>query len=220
MAVAAERLADKLAAIREHLGDETASLRRVAGTAHWNPESLPHGMEPGLGRDRLLRGAEPPPARRRGSRRLLCSPRIRGRRRRGRDRSRDRRDHRPRLRDRPRRGPASEPAPRRGAGARRLRTRRGGGALRAARLGRATETSSPASFMDYLCPTAPDLPTADDRPPGVAVAVPAARSEGARRGHDDERAGGDRERRRRRARPRRRRACRSLPAASGSCSQR
>jgi 2-furoyl-CoA dehydrogenase large subunit len=48
VAVAAERLADKLAAIREHLGDETASLRRVAGTAHWNPESLPHGMEPGL----------------------------------------------------------------------------------------------------------------------------------------------------------------------------
>ena len=48
VAVAAERLADKLAAIREHLGDPAASLRRVAGTAHWNPESLPPGMEPGL----------------------------------------------------------------------------------------------------------------------------------------------------------------------------
>ena len=48
VAVAAERLADKLAAIREHLGDATASLRRVAGTAHWNPEALPPGMEPGL----------------------------------------------------------------------------------------------------------------------------------------------------------------------------
>jgi 2-furoyl-CoA dehydrogenase large subunit len=47
-ALAAERLAAKLEAIREHLGDENASLRRVAGTAHWNPEALPPGMEPGL----------------------------------------------------------------------------------------------------------------------------------------------------------------------------
>jgi 2-furoyl-CoA dehydrogenase large subunit len=48
VALAAEQLAAKVAAIREHLGDETASLRRIAGTAHWNPESLPAGMEPGL----------------------------------------------------------------------------------------------------------------------------------------------------------------------------
>jgi 2-furoyl-CoA dehydrogenase large subunit len=48
VALAAEKLADKIAAIREHLGDTTASLRRVAGTAHWNPEALPSGMEPGL----------------------------------------------------------------------------------------------------------------------------------------------------------------------------
>ena len=48
IALAAERLADKIALIREHLGDEAASLRRVAGTAHWNPEALPAGMEPGL----------------------------------------------------------------------------------------------------------------------------------------------------------------------------
>jgi len=48
VAVAAEQLAAKVAAIREHLGDESASLRRVAGTAHWNPEALPTGMEPGL----------------------------------------------------------------------------------------------------------------------------------------------------------------------------
>jgi 2-furoyl-CoA dehydrogenase large subunit len=45
---AARRLREKLDAIREHLGDPEASLRRVAGTAHWNPESLPEGMEPGL----------------------------------------------------------------------------------------------------------------------------------------------------------------------------
>ena len=48
IALAAERLGDKIAAIREHLGDESASLRRVAGTAHWNPEALPAHMEPGL----------------------------------------------------------------------------------------------------------------------------------------------------------------------------
>lgn len=48
VAAAAEQLADKIAAIRGHLGDDEASLRRVAGTAHWNPESLPDGMAPGL----------------------------------------------------------------------------------------------------------------------------------------------------------------------------
>jgi 2-furoyl-CoA dehydrogenase large subunit len=48
VAAAAERLAAKITAIRAHLGDATASLRRIAGTAHWNPESLPAGMEPGL----------------------------------------------------------------------------------------------------------------------------------------------------------------------------
>ncbi len=48
VAAAAERLAEKIAAIREHLGDESASLRRVAGTVHWNPEALPDEMEPGL----------------------------------------------------------------------------------------------------------------------------------------------------------------------------
>jgi 2-furoyl-CoA dehydrogenase large subunit len=47
-ALAADRLAEKIAAIREHLGDGGSSLRRVAGTVHWNPESLPPGMEPGL----------------------------------------------------------------------------------------------------------------------------------------------------------------------------
>ncbi|HEY6075739.1 MAG TPA: xanthine dehydrogenase family protein molybdopterin-binding subunit, partial [Gaiella sp.] len=48
VALAAERLAGKIATIRAHLGDETASLRRVAGTVHWNPEALPPEMEPGL----------------------------------------------------------------------------------------------------------------------------------------------------------------------------
>jgi 2-furoyl-CoA dehydrogenase large subunit len=48
VAAAADRLADKIDAIRAHLGDATASLRRVAGMVHWNPEALPPGMEPGL----------------------------------------------------------------------------------------------------------------------------------------------------------------------------
>jgi 2-furoyl-CoA dehydrogenase large subunit len=48
VALAADKLARKIDEIRDHLGDESLSLRRVAGTAHWNPEGLPPGMEPGL----------------------------------------------------------------------------------------------------------------------------------------------------------------------------
>jgi 2-furoyl-CoA dehydrogenase large subunit len=47
VAAAADRLAAKIAAIREHAGEEL-SLRRVAGMCHWSPESLPEGMEAGL----------------------------------------------------------------------------------------------------------------------------------------------------------------------------
>jgi len=46
--LAAQKLAAKVDRIREHLGDESLPLRRVAGIVHWNPESLPPGMEPGL----------------------------------------------------------------------------------------------------------------------------------------------------------------------------
>jgi len=46
--LAAQKLAAKLQAIRDHLGDDSLSLRRVAGVAHWNPDALPQGMEPGL----------------------------------------------------------------------------------------------------------------------------------------------------------------------------
>jgi 2-furoyl-CoA dehydrogenase large subunit len=46
--LAAQKLAAKIDAIREHLGGEPLSLRRVAGFVHWNPEALPPGMEPGL----------------------------------------------------------------------------------------------------------------------------------------------------------------------------
>ncbi len=45
---AALKLGAKIDAIRAHAGDESLSLRRVAGMAHWNPEGLPDGEEPGL----------------------------------------------------------------------------------------------------------------------------------------------------------------------------
>ncbi len=45
---AALKLRAKIDAIRAHAGDESLSLRRVAGMAHWNPEGLPDGEEPGL----------------------------------------------------------------------------------------------------------------------------------------------------------------------------
>jgi len=45
---AARTLRAKLDAIRAHAGDESLSIRRIAGMAHWNPEGLPAGMEPGL----------------------------------------------------------------------------------------------------------------------------------------------------------------------------
>src|SRR4029077_9342183 len=43
--LAAQKLAAKIAAIRAHAGDESLSLRRVAGIAHWHTEALPPGME-------------------------------------------------------------------------------------------------------------------------------------------------------------------------------
>ena len=46
--LAARKVAAKVAAIRAHAGDEGMSLRRVAGLAHWHPDGLPEGMEPGL----------------------------------------------------------------------------------------------------------------------------------------------------------------------------
>ena len=45
---AARKVAEKATAIRAHLGEPELSLRRVAGVAHWHPDALPEGMEPGL----------------------------------------------------------------------------------------------------------------------------------------------------------------------------
>ncbi len=45
---AARRIRAKVDAIRAHLDEPEIPLRKVAGMAHWNPEGLPEGMEPGL----------------------------------------------------------------------------------------------------------------------------------------------------------------------------
>ena len=45
---AALKLRAKIDAVRAHAGDDSLSLRRVAGLAHWHPEGLPPGEEPGL----------------------------------------------------------------------------------------------------------------------------------------------------------------------------
>lgn len=45
---AARVLRAKVDAIRDHAGDPSLPLRRVAGMAHWDPAGLPPGTEPGL----------------------------------------------------------------------------------------------------------------------------------------------------------------------------
>jgi 2-furoyl-CoA dehydrogenase large subunit len=45
---AARRVREKMDAVRAHLGEPELPLRKVAGTIHWHPEGLPDGMEPGL----------------------------------------------------------------------------------------------------------------------------------------------------------------------------
>jgi 2-furoyl-CoA dehydrogenase large subunit len=46
--LAAQKLAAKVDSIRAHIGDDALTLRRVAGLAHWHPDALPPDMEPGL----------------------------------------------------------------------------------------------------------------------------------------------------------------------------
>jgi 2-furoyl-CoA dehydrogenase large subunit len=45
---AARRVRAKVDAIRAYVGEPELPLRKVAGMAHWNPEGLPDGIEPGL----------------------------------------------------------------------------------------------------------------------------------------------------------------------------
>ena len=218
-AAAADRLAEKIAAIRAHLGDESASLRRVAGTAHWNPEALPAGMEPGLAVTAYYAAPNllPPDAEDRiassASHGFVADVAVVEI-----DRDTGEVDG-ARLRHRPRRRPPAEPAARRGPGAGRPRPRSRGRALRAPRLRRGRQ---PAHGVVHGLPRADGARPADaeDRPPRVADAVPPARREGPRRGDDDERPG-----RRSRTRSRTRSGAttssrRSRRVASGSCSRR
>jgi 2-furoyl-CoA dehydrogenase large subunit len=46
--LAARRVREKVDTVRAHLGEPELPLRKVAGTVHWHPEGLPDGMEPGL----------------------------------------------------------------------------------------------------------------------------------------------------------------------------
>ena len=45
---AARRVREKMDAVRAHLGEPELPLRKVAGAIHWHPEGLPDGTEPGL----------------------------------------------------------------------------------------------------------------------------------------------------------------------------
>ena len=186
-------------------GTERVSLRRLAGTAHWNPDGLPAGLEPGLQRDRVL----PAPN--------LAAPDED-------DRVASSAAHgfiadvavvevdretgavavldyvtvhdagrllNPLLADGQVRGGFAHGARRRAA--------------RAAPLRRGRQPADRHVHGLPLPDGAGDA-AAPDRPPRDAVAVHAARRQGPRRGQHDERAGRDRERRRRRARAGRRRA--------------
>ena len=133
---AALKLRAKIDAIRAHAGDESLSLRRVAGMAHWNPEGLPAGEEPGLAAVAFWAPPtlDPPDADDRVASSAahgfivdICAVEV--------DRETGR-GERARLRHRPRRRAAAQPAARRRTGARRLRPRGRGGAVRAPRLRR------------------------------------------------------------------------------------
>ena len=166
--------------------------------------------------DGVLRRAEPRPARRGRPGRLLGRPRLHRRRRRRRGRAGDRRGARARLRR-----PCTTPA---GCSTRCSPTARCAAASPTASAPRSSSGTVydedgnllTSSFMDYLCPTAPDLPPLRSAHRETPSPVHAARREGPRRGQHDERAGGDRERRRRRARPRRRRAAADAAAGLGA----
>ncbi len=45
---AARRVREKMDTVRTHFGEPELSLRKVAGAIHWHPEGLPDGTEPGL----------------------------------------------------------------------------------------------------------------------------------------------------------------------------
>ena len=137
--------------------ERVAPPRRRHGALE--PRGAPGRDGAGARGDGVLRGAEPPPAGRRRSGRVVRRARFRRRRRRRRDRSRHRRGHGSRLRDGPRRGATSEPAPRRRTGSRRAspteRPQHSSSVTSTTR----TATSSPARSWTTSCRPRPTCPT-------------------------------------------------------------
>ena len=212
---AARKLREKVDAIRDHLGDPALSLRRVAGTAHWNPESLPQGMEPGLVATAFWAtpNLDPPDAEDRvassGAHGFLVDVAV------------------------------VEVDPDTGAvevldyvtvhdAGRLLNPMLADGQIvggfahgaGVALLERHVHDESgnlmTSSFVDYLAPAAPDVPAVRIGHRSSPSPFTAARRQGSRRGEHDERARRDRERRRRCARPGRSRAAADPAAGLGA----
>ena len=182
----------------------SCSLRKVAGMAHWNPEGLPEGMDPGLARVAFWAAPnlDPPDAEDRVASSAahgflvdVCAVEI------------DAETGAVEVTDYVTvhdAGVLLNPLLADGQIARRPRARRGGRALRAPRLRRVGRPDD-RSLVDYLTPTAPDLPV-----PRIGHLSRRRRSRrSARRGWGRGtrcRSGRDRQRRRGRARTGRRRA--------------
>ena len=212
---AARKLASRADEIRDHLGDPSLSLRRVAGIAHWNPASLPPGVEPGLTATAFWAtpNLDPPDADDRvassGAHGFLVDIAVV---------EVDRETGAVTILDYVSVHDAGELLHPALADGQVL----GGFAhgVGVALLERHVHDESgnlmTASFVDYLAAGAPEIPRSADRAPHLSVPVHRARREGNRRGDDDERTRRDRERGRRRAWSRRHRAAAHRPARLGA----
>ena len=158
---AADKVIEKAKPIAAHLLEASADdLEFAAGSS---PSGAPTGHGDRRGRVRGLRGAQP--AGRGGA--VASTPTRRSTPTTSRSRTartcarrgghRDRRGHDPQLRLRRRHRQGGQPADRRGPGARRSRPGHRPGAVRGGRLRRAG-TLVTGSFVDYLVPSAADLP--------------------------------------------------------------
>ena len=197
--LAAQKVAAKAAAIREHLDDESLSLRRVAGVAHWNPAGLPSDMEPGLHETAFcaIPNLEPPDeadsVASSGAHGFIADVAVV---------EVDRQTGEVRVLDYVTVHDAGRLLnPQLAEGQIRGVRARAGAALFERVVYDEDGGLLTGTFMDYLCPN-----STEDRAPGDAVTLHATRREGARRGRHDERPRSHRQRGRGRARPRRCRA--------------
>ena len=216
---AALKLRAKIDAVRAHAGDESLSIRRVAGMAHWNPEGLPDGQEPGLAAVAFWAppNLDPPDDEDRVASSAahgfivdICAVEV--------DRATGTvnvldyvtvhdagRLLNPLLADGQVLGGFAH-----GAGA----------ALYERHVYDEWGNLMTASLVDYLAPTAPDIPALRIGHRLVELARDRARRERDRRGQHDERAGLHRERGRRRDRPGRRRATADSATRVGAVAER